>query len=634
MTRREGGPVRLSFDLDRDDEDAAIEAAEEVVRRFDTWLRDHPEHADAEAVDVDLVLGWKRQYADGDYGWWIRDHIDDLLLVHFPRKLSASPEEASSIPASFVALFRFLDEQGWLADGSDTADDLVIRAQAQERSFLDAMSDPQHFGMAKRLLGSAPFDLGDEPDQAALDAAMEQFNSLSFEERGEILGLGPPDEAVEPEGAGASLPLPVRPLPSPPQLDGAAADVPLVEQVDALVATVGDEGIKLTKAGNPTLADGRRLVEAVGTGDRIDGIRSTAELPELFGLARIAVQGGAAEVGAGRMRRTSRWRDAAAGERWRMAVEGLLGVGPASARWGATMPPPHQLVEHADQGAVFFLGLLWAADGQLPAEALSGILESALAEIGPDPFVDIPGDPLRRSTCQTRADDVLRSLAAAGIVALPDDEVHLTDGGAALVAPWLEEAGFEVTDPGELADLAAGDLISIVADRDIDPAVAAAVWFGAGEQRAEELVAELAARPEPVRIMTGFTLLEQAGDAAVDALRGSLDTTIGPHAWLYLASVGAVEHAEVPSEAAAQAGIDMFLATSEVGSPADVIESLMGHLAVEEHPHFLDELEAGIHPRTAEVLEQIGRHHPVKSVAKHARKAAHRWRSRHGSGRR
>ncbi|MGH9137655.1 MAG: hypothetical protein ACRD0G_11495 [Acidimicrobiales bacterium] len=649
--------MRLRFDIDvPGDEEAAHAAREELVDRFAGWLARHPDHEGAEAWDADLLLNWKWGYADGDYGRWTRADVDEVLLEHLPRKLSASPEEAATIPVSLGAFVRFLDDEGLLDRAGDPAEDVANRALAQQRAFLNAMADPANFGMAKRLFSSGHFQLGDEPDQAALDEAMARFNVLSFEERGKILGLGPSDEWDDDEEwqelddeALDLPPLPVRPLPSVSELDAVADTVPLVRRVDALHAALGPDGVALTKAGNPKLADAGRLVAATGVGDRVEGIRSSAELPGLFALGRVAMHAGAiATPGDKRLVALEDWADRPAGERWQRVVDAVLEAGPATLRFGASVPIPLQLAELADQAAVHFLAMLWLAGEPAPTAAFVELLSGATdAELAPG-VRHAFGRELRHRMCRDRAADVVATLSDAGVIAVDDDDddnndnddgnISLTDAGARLVAPTLREFGFGVLLPEEAAGLDAAELLDLLVDRDIDADhdEIIATWTADRDPAgaANELVAELVAAPEPVRMLVGFGVLERIGPAAVPALEEVRDdAAIGPHAWLFLAATGAVDHADIPRDVVVRAGVDIFAATAEIGTPADVVESLLGGIPAAEQPAFIDELAAGDHPRTGELLELLGRHHPDKDIGKHARKSAHRWRSAHGARR-
>ncbi len=100
---------------------------------------------------------------------------------------------------------------------------------------------------------------------------------------------------------------------------------------------------------------------------------------------------------------------------------------------------------------------------------------------------------------------------------------------------------------------------------------------------------------------------------------------------MFLVSAGVVADTDVPRETVIEAAVGTLLGMADVGSPADIIESMLQGQRLDEQQGFIDDLARSGHPRVGELLELIGRHHPDKGVAKHTRKAAHRWRSRHGA---
>ncbi len=628
--------MRMRFDVESaGDEEAAHAARDRLVARFERWLDDHPEYARAEAGDVDLVLGWKWGYADGDYGRWTRAEVDDVLLDHLPRKLSASADAAASIPQSLAAFVRFLDAEGLLDTTGDPADAVADRALAQQRAFLDAMDDPANFGMAKSLFSSLGLDGDDLPDLAALDAAMARFNDLPFDQRGEILGLGDPapgelDEVELP-------PLPLRGTPGAEAIESLAGDVPLLRRVDAFAAALDQAGAKLTKAGNLTIADGRRLVAATGVGDRVDGVRSTTELPELFAVGQVAQRAGAVEVAGNRLRPADGWANEPAGVRWQRVVDAAVQAGAATLTFGARIPMPIQLADLADAMALHLLALLWIADEPVPTETFVDMMvEAASLDMPLRGAARLVGGDDTRSTCRARIDDVLATLGQAGVVATEgDDRVALADAAPFLTGPTLRDAGFGVLLPHDVAGLDAAALIDALTERGDDVATSAPVWASARTAggAAHELVAELVARPEPARVMVGFSVLQHLGPEAIDAARGLTDGPLAGHAWLFLADQGAADYDDVPPDLVVQTGVDLFLAVSDLDSPAGVVEMLLGNLPAGEHTTFIDMLTRTNHPKTGELLELLGRHHPDKKTAKHARKAMHRWRSTHGPGR-
>jgi hypothetical protein len=622
--------MRMRFDVDTPgDEDAAHAAREHLVAQFGQWVGTRDEYEAADPSDVDLLLSWKWGYGDGDFGRWARADVDEVLLDHLPGKLSASTDAAASIPLSLAAWVHFLDDNRLLDAASEPADVLASRALAQQRAFLDAMADPANVGMAKGLLGA--LGVGDDlSDQAALDAAISRFNDLPFDERGEILGLdtpgvGDPDDLELP-------PLPFRAMPSPASVDAPTGDVPLLRKVDALVNALDAAGAKLTRAGNLALADGRRLVAATGVGDRVEGVRSTTELRELFAVAQVAQLAGATEVVGNMLRPVGAWADEPTGARWRRVVDAVLEAGAATLAFGAHVPLQAQLAELADQMAYHLLAILWGADEPIPVEMFVDMMDEAAhitAPLGADGLDGV------RAVCRNRLHDVVTTLGEAGVVATSGaGGVAFTEAGPLLVGPILREVGFGILFPGDLAGLDAAGLIDALTEREGDDLAAAAQAWASGRAAGDvprELVAELVRRPEPARVMVGFSVLEHLGAEATDAVRGLTDGPLAGHAWLFLADRGAAD-GDVPLDVIARTGVDLFLGVADLGSPADVVEMVLGNIPAGEHTAFVDSLAGADHPRTSELLELLGRHHPDGATAKYARKAAHRRRSSHTPG--
>jgi len=634
--RRLGEPSAgaMGLDLSSASEEVARSTIDGLLDRFAAWLARHPGHAGSSVDDAALALDWKWSRADGDLGRWVRLHVDDLLLDELPARLGASTEQARSVPGSLAALFVFLEDEGLLDPSGDLADELATRARSLERSFLDAMADPDRFGMGKQLSEAMGLDDGAHMTQADLDAAMDRFNGLSFEERGAILGLddgaapgGEPDRPV--------VPLPLRHLPSPDEMDAQADGVVLLRRVDVLVAGLGPKGVSLTNAGNLKLADGRRLVALLGLDDPVDLVRTTADLPVLFGVVEVALLAGAVRSTGNRLLPVAGWAPRAAGDRWGAVVEGLLEVGVATIAFGSRVPHPAQLAGEGDSAALYLLAMLWMSEGPLAEDTLESMLMEGL-DIGmvPPAVLRFGRDLLERSS-RARAADAVASLVDAGVVEVDTDGIHLRTGGDRLAVPWLRDIGFRATLPEDLVALGASDLLDQLIDADVGvTAEVAEAWLEGGADRAASLVAAAVVRPDPERVLIALAVLEHGGVDAIAAVRAARDTSIGPSAWLWLVDRGEADPDDAPEGTLAEAGVVTLLALLDAGSAADVVENLLGQVPMADHHALLDHLATAQHPRTAELLEQIGRHHPDKAAGKHARKLAHRWRSAHGSGRR
>ncbi|MBC7268284.1 MAG: hypothetical protein H5T76_06105, partial [Streptomyces sp.] len=121
-------------------------------------------------------------------------------------------------------------------------------------------------------------------DQQALDAIMDRRSN------GHALA----------DGARAEPQLPVV-LPPDSELRGRAETSTTVAQLRGLAQWAGNEGRVVTAAGRLRMTDTRELVDVLGTGDRTEGVRSSADLPRLGLLVEWAKKARLVRVAKGRL---------------------------------------------------------------------------------------------------------------------------------------------------------------------------------------------------------------------------------------------------------------------------------------------------------------------------------------------
>lgn len=182
---------RMRLVVDPADDDGFQSARDAVLVRFEGWLGDQPAapHTDASemAGDVGLALDWKWSYGDGHLGRWTTSDIGEFLLGWCPLKLSVSPAECATIPASLATFAAFLGDQGLLAPGSSPVEQLAAAAIGMTDDFVAAMGDESKFGMAKSIVAAAlaeGIDIGD-PDE--LQEWIAEFNTRPEEDRRQVL---------------------------------------------------------------------------------------------------------------------------------------------------------------------------------------------------------------------------------------------------------------------------------------------------------------------------------------------------------------------------------------------------------------------------------------------------------------
>lgn len=641
----------LVFGPDEEKEFHAAQVA--LLDRFETWLGDArrlaPADRAATAADAALALDWKWGDAGGDLGRWTTADVGEFLLDWCPRKLSASAEDSATIPASLAAFMAFLDADALLSTGSSPVRDLIDEAIGLADGFVDAMGDPSNFGMAKSLFASAAADGIDLEDPDQLQAFMEEFNARPEEERRRII----------PDTAFPAPKKPVLPPVAPPDDDTVAASraaAPILAKFAALAEFAG-AGRKLTQKGNLTLADARALVDLLQTGDVMDpdfGSRTfkTTSAAELGGLRHIflwARKAGVVRVAHGRMHATKRGlaiaKDPAAF--FDRAVDGLLAAGPLASQrkldgWLAWP----EVIGLLDQLAVGLLVGPYAGQRPFPIEDLYE--QATDAVLTTFRFSRTSDDDVARWVADDVA-DIVDAFELAGMVrrldaVAPEGDdamisrrrhggtVELTPAGVVTARRLLVEAGYEAPTAGRFTDASATELF-LGTDADDFAVLAAEIeaWRRrrTPEQAAAELAAAVRALDDPALANLALAVL---GEIDLD-IAGPQVRALATHperrgfamCWL-------VDHG--------LEGADALFDPGDVASFVDVLaqrlvtrgpDGLCDTLALAgDHEHqvaVLGELWRSPSPATEVVLAAIGEVHPVKAVAKAARKALFKRRS-------
>lgn len=294
-----------------------------------------------------------------------------------------------------------------------------------------------------------------------------------------------------------------------------------------------------------------------------------------------------------------------------------------------------------------------AGEGPVPLPAL------AASMIIPDDMGEPTDDILEQvSDAMMRLDDQFRLLEPIGLVeyrpvdealmaeegeepAPPvDDEdvarygmVRLTPLGLYGVRARMLEAGVEAPAVGDLADKGADVLLDGIA---YYPEAAARAeteqWLARHELPAavRELLAASRGSDErgPLRRLHCQQALALTGAEAEPALREVLDDAeLGGLARVWLAERGAADVPAPPEAMVFWLAVDTIAAQLAVDGDLEELQGLVEGL-VGQHSGFFDAAWRVEHPATADVLEAMGRLHPDKKVAKEARKAAFKARSR------
>ncbi|MFD8701883.1 hypothetical protein ACFV1W_04540 [Kitasatospora sp. NPDC059648] len=214
--------------------------------------------------------------------------------------------------------------------------------------------------------------------------------------------------------------------------------------------------------------------------------------------------------------------------------------------------------------------------------------------------------------------------------------VRLTPLGQYGIRQWLLEDGFDAPLVGELAQGDAAELLRGVCESaNVLPEEELRIWVAGREPvpAARELLA--AARGDdaygPLRRMLCVSALNLLGPEAEPAVREVLDDPeLGGSARAWLSALGATDVPVPERSMALWTVVDTFAAQLlDSGGDAALLRELITDLPVKGDPAaWFGELWRVDHPYTADVLEAIGELHTDRALAKEARKAAFKARSK------
>jgi hypothetical protein len=209
--------------------------------------------------------------------------------------------------------------------------------------------------------------------------------------------------------------------------------------------------------------------------------------------------------------------------------------------------------------------------------------------------------------------------------------VRLTPLGVWAVRQDLLREGHDaplLSDVAEFAGLSAAELVDAMLSGDA-PSSAAMLWVDrrSPEDAARELIKIAASGTAGQRGVIG-TVLEELGPEAEDAVREALaEPMMRRHAavWLGVRDLDAPALSEGDSTWLAVDTLATLLHIADVPAAMDQFEALE---AGDELLRLIEEMRGSDHPDTLAVLDLLGAHHPDGGVAKAARKAVMKARSR------
>ncbi len=214
--------------------------------------------------------------------------------------------------------------------------------------------------------------------------------------------------------------------------------------------------------------------------------------------------------------------------------------------------------------------------------------------------------------------------------------VRLTPLGQYGIRQWLLEEGYDAPLVGDLAKGDAADLLRGICEAtNVLPDQEVRVWLTGRDplEAARELLdaARGTDRTAPLRRMLAQLALGELGEPVEPAVREVLDDPeLGGGARAWLVSQGVTDVPAPERSMVLWTTVDTFAAQLLDGEgDAELLRELISGMPVTENPaSFFGELWRVDHPFTAEVLEAVGELHLDRQVAKEARKAAFKARSR------
>ena len=270
---------------------------------------------------------------------------------------------------------------------------------------------------------------------------------------------------------------------------------------------------------------------------------------------------------------------------------------------------------------------LYTAGGPVRIDALFEAYQTARQQApvgGPQDGADVVG-----------LSAALETLADLGAVDLGTDEdagvltVRLSRLGTWGVHGRLRERGWQLPVAGQLAADEAAVLLAALADYDAEEGEAEiASWLG--HRSAAAAAAELldaARQGSPGLRGAAFAVLDRVGGEAVPAVRAALgDAVLRPHAVVWLRDHG--EQAELGRGDQEWLLVDLGAGLLEEAEPAGVVAELLPELPSGGQAELVAGLWEVEHPGLIGLLTALGEHHGDPAVAKAARKAALKARSR------
>jgi hypothetical protein len=575
---------------------------------------------------AEQLLALKAVHIDGSLTRWGPGELDEVLLEVLPRKVVFEPGDEARVVPTAVALLGWLGRTGRLT-GPYSADALVEHVVSRAGAVAEALRDPSRWGPAKRMVQSMADSGVDLSDPAQLEQAMAAFNARPFGERDAVLG-------PLPSGLGPALfgDLPPVVLAPDGELDDAARNGVWWQRVRTLCAWVGS-GRTLTDNGNLRLADGKELIDLLGTDDRFDEqigeqtfkTKSTTELRGVDFTLVLGLEAGYLEVDGTRLRAgpdVAHLEEEPREASYRLFVALMRSIGPLAHHFGEDTYGLGWYADEVDRGLMLVLVDLYRAPGTLTADDIAGGLWTDAQGLLDDNEVEAAKRVQLRSGFDFGVGLGLQRLRELGLVTDDAGMLSLTPLGTWSVQRLLSQT-VDAPVVGRLADLPVAELLSRAGDL-AEPVAAAELDHWVARHGAAALLEGLRAAGPTGRGLA-FRALLRVGPVAGDAvalLDGDLD--LAPYAEVW--RVDAVQAVPAPATDAEHL-VRVLGAVVDVWGPQSVAH-WTGLLTAGPVPLVETAWRVRL-PQTEPVLAALGAV-PDKMLAKTARRALFKHRSTGG----
>ncbi|MET9088326.1 hypothetical protein ABZX77_41675 [Streptomyces sp. NPDC004237] len=293
--------MRMRFEPEAEEEFEA--ACGLLVDRLARW-------AGGQALPVDgftaeRALDYRhRATADGRLGLWESRHVEELLLSWLPEQVTELPgEEHADAPGTLRTLLRYLHATQLADPRGPALEDSLAAVDATAGQYPAAMADHTRWGIAKFWAMTAAEQGVDVLDGAALQRFAERAQRGEVVYDQQVLDVIMERRLTGNTLHGVARAEPQLPVVLPPdgELRRRAEASAVLAQLRGLAEWAGQDGRPVTATGRLRMAEARELVDVLGTGDRIEGVHSSADLPRLGLLVEWAKKARLVRVVKGRL---------------------------------------------------------------------------------------------------------------------------------------------------------------------------------------------------------------------------------------------------------------------------------------------------------------------------------------------